>query len=464
MSKLKISKIATASLFAVLLQGLNGCSLFSSQEKSDSGDSSFVVALPNFEALDPLYDIGSAGDFDNGKIAYENSQYAKALTEWYPLAKDEDHQAEYYMGVMYINGQGLPLDLKEGIIWLQKSAHGGYINAQYDLGQMNISGHGMDKNLDQGARWLLTAARRGHSGAQFNFGLLYQQGKVPLSSNLVAVYSKSNSEQFNYQQAIKWYLKAAEQGHGAAQNNLAWLYLHGKGVKQNNDSAFRWFNEAAAQGVADAQYNLALLYEEGKGTPLDLQEALFWHGKSASNGYLPSKLRLPYLHKLIETFDSSLILYGDPLALSSRQALRSKLKKHDAHPLREESNYWFDIYESSKLLPKTDRLYVGYSLQTGQVASLEYRFPSFNDANFVLQVIEMISKKYGNPATTEGDLNFGVVSYQWQVKDTVVNVTRHWPDTTVYLKYQVGTAYQDMVSEMPKTSVGLQHSMMFEAY
>lgn len=461
---MRIFKIATASMVAALLFNTAGCSLFSQKNSGNAKDSTFVTTLPNFEALDPLYDIGSAGDFEAGLIAYNNKQYSKALAEWYPLAKDNDAKAEYYMGVMYINGQGLPLDLKEGVIWLQQSANRGYADAQYELGQMYISGQGVKQNLDQGARWLLTAARRGHAGAQFNFGLLYQQGKVPLSSNLVAVYKQSNSEDFNFQQAGKWYLAAADQGHGAAQNNLAFLYLHGKGLEQSDDSAFRWFNEAAGQGVADAQYNLGLLYEQGKGSPLDLQEALFWHGKAAANGYLPAKLRLPDLQKLIETFASSLVLYADPLSLTTRQKLREKLKGHQAYPLREQSNYWFDIYESSKLLQQTDRLYVGYSLQTGQVASLKYRFPSFNDASYVLSVIEMISEKYGQPATREGDLNFGLVDYRWDVKDTVVKVTRHWPDTTVYLSYQVGNSYQQMVSEMPKNADELQYNIMFETY
>jgi hypothetical protein len=109
-------------------------------------------------------------------------------------------------------------------------------------------------------------------------------------------------------------------------------------------------------------------------------------------------------------------------------------------------------------------LFVGYSLQTDQVASLEYRFPSQNDPNFVLQVIELINDKYGNPFEQDGDLNYGEVTYNWQVKDTVITVRRYWPDTTVYLSYKVGNAYAQMVSEMPENGKEIKYNIEFETY
>ena len=33
-------------------------------------------------------------------------------------------------------------------------------------------------------------------------------------------------------EAVKWYRKAAEQGHAEAQNNLGVMYLNGRGVPQ----------------------------------------------------------------------------------------------------------------------------------------------------------------------------------------------------------------------------------------
>jgi len=52
----------------------------------------------------------------------------------------------------------------------------------------------------------------------------------------------------NYAEAIKWYRKAAEQGHAIAQKNLGTMYSKGKGVRQNYVRAHKWFSLAASQG------------------------------------------------------------------------------------------------------------------------------------------------------------------------------------------------------------------------
>jgi len=476
---MNINSITKAFYLTVIGVSLSGCmtTLWPGDDTSKNDEAneeimiveratsdSFVEVLPNFEALDPLYALSSDGDFDKGLIAYNDKNYGQALLEWYPLAKEGDAKAEYYIALMYLNGLGLPYDAKQGFIWLQRSAIKEHVEAQYELGQLYVAGQQVEQNLDQGIRWLLSAARQGHAGAQFNFGLLYQQDKVPLSSNLMAVYKQNRSQEFNFKQAAKWYQSAAEQAHGAAQNNLAWLYLIGKGVEQSDSLAIKWYTDSANQGVIDAQYNLGLLFEQGRGAPLDLQEALFWHSKAADQGYLPSQQRLPILAQQIETQDSSLVLYGTTLAVATRTAMREKIKGNEGIALREVDNFWFDTYESSKLLTNSDRLFVGYSLQTGNVASLEYRFPSFNDPNYVLSIIELVSKKYGEPTQRQGELNNGRVKYQWQVKDTNISVTRYWPDTTVYLSYHIGEAYQQMVSEMPKNAEELNRNVEFETY
>lgn len=436
----------------------------SSQLEAPDESGTFVNVHPDFESLDPLYDLGFDGDFDKGMIAFDEKKYSRALSEWYPLAKEGDARAEYYLGIMYLNGLGMPEDNTQGAIWLQRSALHNDTEAQFKLGRLFIAGQKVELNIDQGIRWLLSAASNQHAGAQFNLGLLHQQGKVPLSSDLMAVYEQSISEVSNYHQAASWYQEAVKLGHGAAQNNLATLYLLGRGIEQSDAQALKLYTAAAHQGVIDAQYNLALLFEQGRGTVLDLQQALFWHGKAADQGYFPSQQRLPLLEMKIVSSNTSLALFGTVLSSTTRETMRDKIKNNAGNMLREQDTYWYDIYESSQLLPQTDRLFVGYSLQTDLVASLEYRFPSHNDANYVLSVIDMVKKKYGEPINSEGELSSGKIQYDWQVKDTAIKVTRYWPDTTVYLSYYIGSAYQQMLSEMPANAEELIYNMVIETY
>ena len=89
----------------------------------------------------------------------------------------------------------------------------------------------------------------------------------------------------NLQEAVKWYQKAAEQGHvnainrlkenfallynaqsgdAAAQYELGNCYSVGDGgVKQDDTEAVKWYRKAAEQGHADAQHDLAIYYIAG---------------------------------------------------------------------------------------------------------------------------------------------------------------------------------------------------------
>jgi TPR repeat protein len=51
--------------------------------------------------------------------------------------------------------------------------------AQYELGRMFLNGEGVKASVKQAGRWLQLAAEKGHAGAQATLGnLLYQRGKV----------------------------------------------------------------------------------------------------------------------------------------------------------------------------------------------------------------------------------------------------------------------------------------------
>jgi S1-C subfamily serine protease len=56
----------------------------------------------------------------------------------------------------------------------------------------------------------------------------------------------------DYRESVKWYRKAAEQGHAKSQYFLGLAYYHGRGVTQNFMDAYIWLNLAAAQGDQDA--------------------------------------------------------------------------------------------------------------------------------------------------------------------------------------------------------------------
>ena len=86
----------------------------------------------------------------------------------------------------------------------------------------------------------------------------------------------------DYAKAVRWYRRAAEQGHANAQFNLGNMYFHGRGVPEDYTEAVRWLHLAAEQGKADAQFNLGLMYEYGAGVAQDLVRAHKWFNLAAS--------------------------------------------------------------------------------------------------------------------------------------------------------------------------------------
>ena len=58
-----------------------------------------------------------AGPYEDGMAAYQREDYATALQIWHQLAGQGDAEAQFYLGVMYRDGMGVPQDLVQAIMW-----------------------------------------------------------------------------------------------------------------------------------------------------------------------------------------------------------------------------------------------------------------------------------------------------------------------------------------------------------
>ena len=98
--------------------------------------------------------------WDEALAAYERRDYATAAREWRPLAEQGDAEAQYFLGLMYRNGQGVPQDYAEAVQWYRKAAEQGDATAQLSLGLMYGMGQGVPRDLTQAHMWLNLAASR----------------------------------------------------------------------------------------------------------------------------------------------------------------------------------------------------------------------------------------------------------------------------------------------------------------
>ena len=108
--------------------------------------------------------------------------------------------------------------------------------AQFNVGLMYDNGQGVTKDEIQAMKWYRLAADQGRSDAQYQLGHL-------------------NYKQNNYAEAAKWFHLASDQGRADAQSNLGSMYAEGDGVPQDFVQALMWFTLSAAQNHKDGIEN-----------------------------------------------------------------------------------------------------------------------------------------------------------------------------------------------------------------
>ena len=103
------------------------------------------------------------------------------------------------------------------------------------------------------------AAEEGHPVAQYNVAMMYANGEAV---------------NVDYQQAVYWFRKSADQRFVPARLRLGELYYFGMGgLSRQPRTAARLFESAAEQGDPDGCLNLAVMLGSGDVVPLDTERA-----------------------------------------------------------------------------------------------------------------------------------------------------------------------------------------------
>lgn len=110
--------------------------------------------------------------FFSGQIAYEKGDYRTALEYWKPLAESGHARAQYNLGIMYTNGEGVVQDYKEAVKWYRMAAQQGHANAQLNLGVMYGNGYGLLQDHKRAHMWSNIALSNGNDLADDNIEII----------------------------------------------------------------------------------------------------------------------------------------------------------------------------------------------------------------------------------------------------------------------------------------------------
>jgi TPR repeat protein len=72
------------------------------------------------------------------------------------------------------------------VSWFRKAADQGYADAQYNLGLMYADGQGVTQDDTAAMSWFRRAADQGNAAAQFNLAMMYGRGQGVPQSYIIA--------------------------------------------------------------------------------------------------------------------------------------------------------------------------------------------------------------------------------------------------------------------------------------
>ena len=280
--------------------------------------------------------------YRNG-LKYETEEnYEQAFACFKKAAENDDHDAEYKLGLYYLNGIYVSRNIDDALAFLKSSSDGGVTEAGRELFKLYFEGTEVQEDIEKAtvfydriadadppekcletadvmlkksdsgkvkayaARWMMKAltemAENGDSRGDYLLAREYMSGRCFNRSEKIAVkYLKkaanqgntdamlelgdiglSGNENFSNEDGIAMIRKAAEAGDPEGQYKLGYLYLDGVLKEKDEEShseGIKWVLASANQNYASAQALTGLLYENsGEEGYVQAEE---WYRKAA---------------------------------------------------------------------------------------------------------------------------------------------------------------------------------------
>lgn len=229
------------------------------------------------------------------------------IVELIKRAEEGSCYAQYDLGVHFAFEDQ---DMAEAVKWWRMAAEQGYEEAKFALGECYATGEGVEKNIDEAirlwtdsldsramlfflrkcrqckanpekanfelAKWIRKLAKQGNADAQYYYGECICQYGIPRNDGHFML---------NFKRAIKWWLKAAKQGHPGAMDWLVTCYHRGLDVPRSDEKSAKWLLKLASNKSLGYEHDMGWYYAWGRGVPRDYSKAVSWWLKAAKKGY-----------------------------------------------------------------------------------------------------------------------------------------------------------------------------------
>ena len=256
-------------------------------------------------------------------ILLNSKQNAEAL-KWFKLAASQnDLTSEFYYGKLLFDGNGVPADKQEGMIYLLRSAENGFPMGQYEVAKAYYEGNGAVKNVEQGAEWLIKAANNGVSKAQYELAMnyifgnglqtdydqaaswfaiclpkghsnafkkLFEEGKLSMKGTAFHAYLKGLKYYYDrdFDNANKQFKIVEKAKHKEGKTMQGVILANKDFEKYNLKKGLKLLQDAAKVNNSLAMYLLGGIFEAGKGVEKDMKKAISYLEQAANLNYAPA--------------------------------------------------------------------------------------------------------------------------------------------------------------------------------
>jgi len=203
----------------------------------------FSKKLKLAKAGDEEAQMAVARHYDTGEGARKSPLQG---AHWYRLAAQRGNpEAQFRLArIVHVGARDIEKNMPLAAQLYEAAAKQGNHEAEYWTGYCYEQGEGVEKDLKKAVEWYQKAAEAGEPRASNNLGLIYLNSKE-MPRDLA--------------RAFQLFKAAAEKGDQWAENNLAGMYEMGWGVTADKAEAIRLYRQAAAHGNPHAITNLKRL-------------------------------------------------------------------------------------------------------------------------------------------------------------------------------------------------------------
>ena len=186
------------------------------------------VADPEQVAMQIPANLSAQQLYDMAEKYEQEHKDAPAGGYFWKCANMNDSRCQTALGLMYLDGRGVPQDLRKAVAYVGRAANAGHSIAAYQEGVWYEDGDIFPMDMRKAMGWYMKSANQGFYRGQRRVGLAYEIGEVVPRNRQTAVY---------------WLMQAAKQGDGQSHWIADWLMAPSTPPFASYDALWAYVNQ-----------------------------------------------------------------------------------------------------------------------------------------------------------------------------------------------------------------------------